>query len=454
MSPGEWIHARETLLLQDLFRFLEYPGISAQPRHRPDLQATAEWIRTQLEALGFSVELLGDPPVVHGYYAGPAGAPTVLFYGHYDVQPPDPLELWTAPPFSPRIENEAIYARGACDDKGQVFAHLAAWRYLHERDGRLPVSIHTVIEGEEETGSETLYQVLSQHGTHWRSDVVVVSDTAFFSEGIPTLTVGLRGLVYTEIRVRGAQRDLHSGSFGGVAPNPALALAQILAALKGPDGRILIPGFYDRVRPVNLQERQIWRTLPADEQHYRKLTGAPTAAGEAGFLPLERIGVRPTLDVNGMHSGYTGEGSKTIIPSHAVAKVSMRLVPEQDPAEIWERFRLYVQTIAPSDVEVEAVLLHEPAPAFETPTDSPYYHLAEKAIEEAFGSRPVPVREGGSIPVLTALRDATGGAPVVLMGFGLPSDAVHSPNEHFQLRQLRGGIHAAIRFYEGVGQIR
>lgn len=453
MTPIEWIHTREADLMRDLIRFLEYPSISAQPQHRQDLVATAHWLKTQMEALGFSVELYGDPPVVHGYYDGPAGAPTVLFYGHYDVQPPDPLELWTSPPFSPRIADGAIYARGACDDKGQVFAHLAAWRYLHERDKRLPISLHVVIEGEEETGSETLYRVLKARGTQWRSDVALVSDTAFFSEEIPTLTVGLRGLVYTEIRVRGARRDLHSGSFGGVAPNPAIALARILSALKGLDGRIQVPGFYDRVRPVASQERHMWRQLPADEGHYQELTGARSASGEVGFSPLERIGVRPTVDVNGIYSGYIGEGAKTIIPAQAIAKVSMRLVPDQDPTEIWESFRSYVQMIAPPDVDVEVMLLHEPAPAFETPTDSVYYRLAEKAIEEAFGVRPVPIREGGSIPVLSALREAIGGAPVILMGFGLPSDAVHSPDEHFRLRQLWGGIHAAIRFYEEVGQI-
>jgi len=452
MSPLEWIDAQRDFLLSELVEFLKFPSVSAQPKHRADLHATAEWLKRYLEALGFTVELLEEPPVVHAYYDGPAGAPTVLFYGHYDVQPPEPFELWESPPFSPRIHNGAIYARGACDDKGQVYGHLAAWRYLHQRYGRLPLSIHVVIEGEEETGSDTLYRVLKAHGPKWRSDVALVSDTAFFSESIPTLTVGLRGLIYTEVIVRGAQRDLHSGSFGGVAPNPAIALAQIIAALKNPDGRITIPGFYDEVRKIDPAERALWQNLPADEAHYERLMGSPATGGEVGFAPLERIGSRPTLDVNGMVSGYIGEGSKTIIPAEAKAKISMRLVPNQNPQHIWTQYKAYVESLAPPGVSVDVRLLHEPAPAFETPTDSIFYKIAEEAITEAFGKRPIPIREGGSIPVLSALREAIGGAPVILMGFGLPSDAVHSPNEHFQLRQLWGGIHAAIRFYEGAAK--
>ncbi|MCX8112444.1 MAG: dipeptidase [Bacteroidia bacterium] len=450
MHPTEWIKQRSPQLIQDLFAFLSFPSVSAQTQHRPDLKATAQWLKAYLEKLGFWVELWGEPPIVHAYRAGPSGAPTALFYGHYDVQPPEPLELWHSPPFSPRIADECIYARGASDDKGQVFIHLAAWQYLIERYGDLPLSIHAVIEGEEETGSETLYGMLRQHGKAWQSDVVVVSDTAFFAEGVPTLTVGLRGLVYTEITVRGPQRDLHSGSFGGVAPNPALALATLLARLKSEDGRIQIPGFYDRVRAPDEKQRRLWRRLPATDEHYQRLMGVSALSGEVGFAPIERISIRPTLDVNGLLSGYTGEGAKTIIPAQATAKVSMRLVPDQDPQAIWESFRQYISQLAPAGVEVEVRLLHEPAPAFETPTDSPYYQAAEQALTEAFGSVPIPVREGGSIPILSHLQRAVGHPPVILMGFGLPTDAVHSPNECFRLRQLWGGLHATIRFYESL----
>ncbi|MCS6895100.1 MAG: dipeptidase [Bacteroidia bacterium] len=454
MQPNEWLSRSYSDLLEELKEFLRFSSVSAQPQYKSELYATAQWLKGYLEKLGFVVQLIGEPPVVHGYYESSGEAPTVLFYGHYDVQPPEPLELWVSPPFSPRIADDSIYARGACDDKGQVFIHLAAWKYFVEAYGKLPVSIHVVIEGQEETGSETLYQVLAAHGMQWRSDVVVVSDTGFFSEDIPTLTIGLRGIVYGEIVVQGPSRDLHSGSFGGVAPNPAFGLSSILAALKGPDQRVCIPGFYERVRPISSAERQLWRSLPADEAHYIRLMGAPAVVGEVGFSPLERIGSRPSLDINGMYSGYTGEGSKTIIPAQAVAKVSMRLVPDQDPTEIWQLFKSYVESVTPPGFSVEVRLLHDPAPAFETPTESPYYQAAEKAIQEAFGKRPVPIREGGSIPVLSALQKSIGGAPVILMGFGLPTDAVHSPNEHFRLSQLRKGIHAAIRFYEQAALVR
>ncbi|RMF49126.1 MAG: dipeptidase [Bacteroidetes bacterium] len=450
MGVETWIAEQKARLLEDLVTFLRFPSVSAQPAHQADLYRTAEWLRTQLEALGFSVAFLGDPPVVYGRYSGPPEAPTVLFYGHYDVQPPEPLELWESPPFEPRLTDEAIYARGATDDKGQVFAHLAAWRYLQDHYGGLPVSLHVVLEGQEETGSEVLYEVLAKQGKDWRSDVVVVSDTAFFSEEVPTLTVGLRGLLYTEIRVEGPKRDLHSGTLGGVVENPALALARILAALKGPDGRVRVPGFYADVRPPDPRERALWRSLPATEDYYLELTGAAELAGEVGFSPLERVSVRPTLDVNGLWSGYTGPGSKTIIPATAAAKVSMRLVPNQDPDRIWEAFAAYVRAVTPPGVRVQVEKLHPPAPPFETPTDSPFYQKAEEAIAVAFGKTPIPLREGGSIPVLSALRQAVGAAPVILMGFGLPTDALHSPNEHFRWRQLWGAVKALVHWYEGI----
>ncbi|MCX7605694.1 MAG: dipeptidase [Bacteroidia bacterium] len=447
MTPRLWIAENTERLLQRLQDFLRFPSISAHPTHRSDLQRTAEWLRGFLSRMGFEVELLGDPPTVYAHYAGPEGAPTLLFYGHYDVQPPDPLELWVSPPFEPQIRDGAIYARGACDDKGQVFAHLGAWEYFIETQGQLPLSLHVLIEGEEETGSETLYSLLKEGREKWKSDAVIVSDTAFFAEDIPTLTVGLRGLLYAEIRVRGPQRDLHSGSLGGIVENPALALAYILTALKGRDGRVRIPGFYQGIQAPDAQERQLWRSLPANEEYYRKLTGSPSLAGEVGFTPLERVSIRPTLDVNGMKSGYTGIGAKTIIPAEASAKVSMRLVPGQDPESIWAAFRAYVQAISPAGVEIEIERLHEAAPAFETPTNSPFYKIAEEAVETAFGRRPIPLREGGSIPILHTLREVAGGCPVILMGFGLPTDAVHSPNEHFRLDQLWKGMEAAIEWY-------
>jgi acetylornithine deacetylase/succinyl-diaminopimelate desuccinylase-like protein len=439
-------------ILEGLFKFLRYPTISAQASYQEALSACATWLAQELSAMGFKTSLHGEPPIVHGYYAGPPGAPTLLFYGHYDVQPPEPLELWKSAPFEPTMRERAIYARGACDDKGQVWAHLMAWRYWHAHSG-LPVSLHVVIEGQEETGSETLYEVLRAQGAAWQADAGIVSDTAFFSEGFPTLTTGLRGLLYAEIRVQGPARDLHSGSFGGVVQNPAWALAMILASLKGADGRVRIPGFYEGVIQPAASERASWRSLPADEAHYRVITGAPSLWGEVGFSPLERATIRPTLEVHGLYSGYTGQGSKTIIPSEAFAKISMRLVPGQNPEAIWQALVAYIHEVAPPGITLQIEKLHEPAPAFLTPTDSPFYQAASEAVAEAFGQTPIALREGGSIPVLYALQEIVKG-PIVLMGFGLPTDQVHSPNEHFQLRQLWGGIEAAICFYEKAGQIR
>ncbi|MEN2993249.1 MAG: M20/M25/M40 family metallo-hydrolase [Bacteroidia bacterium] len=448
----DWIGRQKSSILDALIEFLRFPTVSAQPKYWGALEAAAQWLKGQLEGLGFAVRLLGEPPVVHGHYAKAPNRPTLLLYGHYDVQPPEPLELWESPPFAPRLTAEAIYARGASDDKGQVYAHLAAWRYFIETHGELPVNLHVVLEGQEETGSEALYAVLEKHAPEWRCDAVIVSDTAFFAEGIPTLTVGLRGLVYGELSVEGPVRDLHSGTFGGVVENPIWALCVILAALKGPDGRVRLPDLYTAVRPVAKDERRLWRQLPADAAHYEALAGAPLS-GEVGFTPLERIGVRPTIEIHGIWGGYTGEGSKTIIPTSAHAKLSLRLVPHQDPVEVWQRLEEFVHRTAPAGVKVTLRRLHPGAPAFETPTDSPYYQIAAEAVAKAFGRRPVPLREGGSIPILTALHEALGGVPIVLMGFGLPTDAVHSPNEHFKLTQLWQGLEALIYAYQGFGQL-
>ena len=451
MDIQAWIAQQRPNILEGLKTFLRYPTISAQTAYYSALHECANWLQEYLHELGFQTARYGEPPVLYAFYKGPVNAPTLLFYGHYDVQPPDPLDRWETPPFEPMIKEDALYARGACDDKGQVWAHLTAWRYWSEQGG-LPVSLHVILEGQEETGSETLYKVLAEHGHLWKADAGIVSDTAFFSEDIPTLTTGLRGLLYTEVRVDGPTRDLHSGSFGGIVQNPAWALATILSRLKGPDGRITIPGFYDEVLPPDPTIRRQWQTLPAHEAHYLAITGAPALWGEVGFSPLERATIRPTLDIHGLYSGYIGEGSKTIIPAYATAKVSMRLVPKQNPDKIWEAFRTYVEALAPPGVKVSVQRLHDPAPAFETPIDSPFYQAAAEAIQEAFGKAPIPLKEGGSIPVLSAIQTVVAG-PIVLMGFGLPTDQIHSPNEHFRLRQLWGGIHATIRFYQKAGLI-
>ncbi len=430
--------------LDELLEFLAIPSVSTDPAYRSEVERAAGWLAGRLEAAGFSAELVPTPghPIVYAERRVDPAAPTALVYGHYDVQPPDPLELWETPPFEPTVRDRRVYARGASDDKGQVMIHLAAVEDLGEG---LPVNLKFVIEGEEEVGSVHLFDFVREQRARLAADAVVVSDTAMFAKGLPTLTYGLRGLAYLEVFVEGAASDLHSGVHGGAAPNAALAAARLAAALKTEEGWVRIPGFYDRVRPLEPAERAEWQRLPFDEEAYRRMLGAERLEGEPGYGVLERRWARPTLDVNGFVSGWTGPGSKTVIPARASFKFSMRLVPDQDPDEIAALAEAYLQRAAPEGYRVR-VEVHQGARPVLVPRDAPPVRAAARALKAAFGRDPVFVREGGSIPIVTAFAEELG-APVVLMGFGLPDDNLHAPNEKFDLDNFEKGIEAAKAFY-------
>ena len=435
--------------VDDLKAALRIPSISAQPEHRDDVRRCADHIAAHLRELGMTgVEVVptAGHPVVYGEWLGAPGRPTALLYGHYDVQPPEPLELWTSPPFDPTLRNGNLHARGAVDDKGQVYMHLKAIEAHMKVHGRLPVNLKVVIEGEEEVGSEHLEAFINSRRERLDADVIVVSDTTMLGPDQPSLCYALRGILYTQIEVQGPARDLHSGHFGGAVQNPANALAAIIAALKDGDGRITVPGFYERVRALSAAEREAMRGLPFDEAAFIAETGASQAWGEKGYTTLERATARPTLDVNGMWSGYTGEGSKTVLPAFAAAKVSMRLVPDQDPPELFSRFEAYVKKLAPPSVGVKVLDLHHAVP-FLTDPDHPALAAARRALARAWTKPPVMTREGGSIPVMATFQ-RTHGLPSILMGFGLDDDQVHAPNEKFSLSSFHGGTKSVAYLYE------
>ncbi len=435
--------------------FLRIPSISALPDHAGDCRAAAAWLVDALTAAGVEhaevCETEGHPVVYADWLHAP-GAPTVLVYGHYDVQPVDPLDLWTSPPFEPVIVGERILARGAADDKGQVHAHVMAAAGLLATRGGFPINVKYLFEGEEESGSVNLDRWLERNRARLAADVVVVSDTGFFEGNVPAITTGLRGLMYAQIDVTGHEVDLHSGGFGGAVENPANALARILAALKGPDGRIRIPGFYDDVVPLSDADRADFAALPFDEAAYLERLGLPALAGEVGFTTLERRGGRPTLDVNGLWAGFTGAGSKTIIPAHAHAKVSCRLVVAQDPQRVFEQFKAYVEEIGPPGVRTTVTFLGGGRPSL-TPTDHPATQAAARAIEATFGAAPVYIREGGSIPV-TASFETILGLPVVLLGVVQPDCNAHAPNEWLDLRNYETGIRTFARVFDELRDVR
>jgi len=428
--------------LEPLLEFLSIPSVSTDPTHKEDVRKAALWLEAKLQALGFRTELHETPlhPILYAERLLDESAPTVLVYGHYDVQPPDPLELWESPPFSPTLRDGRVYARGASDDKGQLWAHVAALEGLSAR-----VNVKFLVEGEEEIGSPNLLPFVRARREKLRADVVLISDGAMFAPHTPTLTYGLRGLCYLEVRLKGARRDLHSGAFGGVAPNPIQALGWILARLKDEEtGRVLIPGFYDRVRPVSEEERRLWP--PLDETALKGELGVEVLPGEEGYTPLERLWARPTLDPNGIWGGYQGEGSKTVIPAEAGMKLSMRLVPDQDPEEVASQVEAYLREVCPPGYTLEVLRLHGGKPVLTDPHSPPMRLMAE-ALEEVWGRPPVYAREGGTIPVVAELQDALH-APVVLLGLGLPDDNLHAPNEKLDLVNLEKGIAVIRRFYE------
>jgi acetylornithine deacetylase/succinyl-diaminopimelate desuccinylase-like protein len=435
--------------LDELKEWLRIPSVSAKSEHRDDTRRAAEWLVERMEEAGLQrAELIptAGHPVVIGEWRGAEGAPTLLVYGHYDVQPPEPLDEWTSPPFEPEVRDGRLYARGSVDDKGQVFLHLKAVEtYLAER-GSLPVNLIFVVEGEEEVGSPNLAAFLRKNRERLRCDAVLISDTGMFAPGLPSITVGLRGLAYMEIRVRGARSDLHSGEYGGAVVNPAMVLARILAQLHDERGRVTIPGFYDRVRELSDDERAALRALPFDEAELRAEVEVPALGGEAGFGPLERLWARPTLEVNGLLSGYTGEGAKTVLPGRAMAKVSMRLVPDQDYRETERMFAEHVRGLAPEGVTLEVEALHGGQPWYAQP-EGPVFAAVQRALRAAWGQDAVFIRGGGSIPIVQAFQE-TFGAPVVLVGFGLPGDNLHAPDEWFSIENFHRGTAAIATFYD------
>jgi acetylornithine deacetylase/succinyl-diaminopimelate desuccinylase-like protein len=439
--------------LEGLKAFLRIPSISALSEHKNDIRRAAEFARDELRSAGMTAaELIEGEgnPLVYAEWLGAPGKPTILFYGHYDVQPPDPLEEWKSPPFEPEVRGNDIFARGSADDKGQVYIQIKAVEGLLKTTGRLPVNVKFLLEGEEETGGEHIEAYVKTRPPRLKSDAVVVCDTEMFAPELPTICVGLRGMVYYELNVQGADHDLHSGVYGGAAPNPILAIAEIVTALKDRDGHILIPGFYDRVAPASAKERAAWASLPFDEQEYTaKEMGARELVGEPGVPLFERVWARPTLEVHGIRGGFTGEGAKTVIPARATAKISTRLVGDQRVDESIAQFKAAVAAATPRGVTAEVKVLHSGEPSLTNP-DNRFIHAAAEALERTFGKKTVYVRSGGSIPIV-GVFDRYLGIPSVMMGFGLPDDNLHAPNEKFHLPNFYRGIETVARYLEILG---
>jgi acetylornithine deacetylase/succinyl-diaminopimelate desuccinylase-like protein len=449
----DFIQINRERYLTELKALLAIPSISALPEHAGDVRRCAEWCADEMQRVGLrNVRLMETPgnPVVYGDWLGASDAPTILFYGHYDVQPVDPLNLWQSPPFEATIRDGEIYARGAADDKGQVFMHLKAIEAHLKQNARLPVNLKVILEGEEEVGSEHLDDFIRAHKDDLKADVVVISDSPMFARGVPSICYGLRGLVYCQIDVRGSSTDLHSGSFGGAVANPAFVLAQMLAQMKDRSGHVRIPGFYDAVKDLTETERKAWASLPFNEKAYRKDFGIPRVYGESGYTTLERTWARPTFEVNGLLSGFTGEGAKTVLPAVAMAKVSMRLVPDQDPDTIADLFQKYVEQIAPKTVDVTITRMHGGKP-WMTSFDNSFVQAAGRAIEKGFGRAPVFTREGGSIPVVSTFQEELG-LPSVLFGVGLPDENAHAPNEKLDISNFHNGIIASAFLYDEISR--
>ncbi len=456
MSSPAVTYARQNhpRFLSELKDLLRIPSISTLPENKDDCRRAAHLLAAELARIGLEHARLietGGHPLVYADWLHAAGKPTALFYGHYDVQPTDPEEEWLSPPFEPTERDGNLYGRGTCDDKGQVWAQVKGLESLLASTGNLPINVRTLFEGEEEVGGEGIEAFVASKPPELKSDFALVSDTELFAPGLPTLCVGLRGMIYTELEVRGAKQDLHSGMYGGAAPNPFVAIAQMIAKLKDEDGRILIPGFYDDVIPPSPEELAAWQSLPFDEEHYRLTeVGSRTLVGEPGYSVLERTWARPTVDVHGIPGGFIGAGAKTVIPAKAVAKVSMRLVPAMTPAKAFALYKAYVEKIAPAGVDVEVRLIHSGDPCL-VRVDNPYVKAATTALHEVWGKDTVFIRSGGSIPIVGDF-DRHLGIPSVMMGFGLPDDNIHAPNEKFNLNNFYLGIESIVRFLEEAGK--
>jgi acetylornithine deacetylase/succinyl-diaminopimelate desuccinylase-like protein len=444
----EYIASNKDRFLSELFDWLRIPSVSADSRHKQDVRKAAEFLKEKLSSAGVdTVEICETKghPIVYAEKIIDSKLPTVLVYGHYDVQPADPVNLWTSPPFEPVVKNDKIYARGSCDDKGQVYMHVKAFEVMMKHN-LLPCNVKFMVEGEEEVGSDNLGTFVKENKSKLKADIILISDTALISLEHPSITTGLRGLSYMEVEVTGPNRDLHSGVYGGAVANPINTLCAMIASLHDAEGRVAIPGFYDKVQELTAAEREALNKAPFDLNDYKKELSIDDIKGENGYTTLERTGVRPTLDVNGIWGGYTGEGAKTVLPSKAHAKISMRLVPNQVSSEITELFTKHFQKIAPKYVKVKVTAHHGGEPAV-TPTNSEAYKAASKAFEEVWGKKPIPTRDGGSIPIVALFKRELG-LDTVLMGFGLDSDAIHSPDEHYGVQNFLIGVETIVSFYK------
>ncbi len=445
----QFLAGAQTRIHDELHDFLRIPSVSASTEHAPDVRRAAEWVSAQCLAIGLTTSQVIDTPghpIVLAEWRNAPGKPTVLIYGHYDVQPPEPLELWTSPAFEPTVRDGKLYARGSVDDKGQLFLHLKALEAHLATRGTLPVNVIVLAEGEEEVGSENLSPFIAEHAARLQCDAVVISDSTMFSPGQPSILSSLRGLAYFEIRVQGPTSDLHSGMYGGAVINPAMELARILSTLHHVDGRIAIPGFYDAVKPFPDAVIAQMRGLPFDEEHFRAEVGAPALGGEYGYTVLERLWTRPTCEVNGLLSGYTGEGAKTVLPAHAMAKVSCRLVPDQDPAVIEQLMHDHVHSVASAGVTVDVRHLHGGKP-WRAELNGPIFDAARRALMAAFGKEPVITGEGGSIPVVGDFQRLLD-VPVLLVGFGLPGENAHAPDEWISVENFELGMRAMAALWD------
>jgi acetylornithine deacetylase/succinyl-diaminopimelate desuccinylase-like protein len=448
MTAKTFIHENKDRFIEELIGWLRIPSVSADSQYKGDVRKAAEYLKVKFEEAGVDkveiCETKGHPIVYAEKMIDPA-LPTVLVYGHYDVQPADPLHLWDSPAFEPVIKDDKIYARGACDDKGQVYMHVKAFETMMKQNA-LACNVKFMVEGEEEVGSDNLGEFVIANKEKLKADVILISDTALISLEHPSITVGLRGLSYMEVEVTGPNRDLHSGVYGGAVANPINVLSKMIASLHDERGSVTIPGFYDKVAALTAEERKAMNEAPFNLDEYKKDLDIADIQGEEGYTTIERTGIRPTLDVNGIWGGYTGEGAKTVLPSKAHAKISMRLVPNQISSEITELFTKHFKSIAPKGVKVKVTAHHGGEPAV-TPTDSKAYQAASAAFVEVFGKTPIPTRDGGSIPIVALFKKELG-LDTVLMGFGFDSDAIHSPNEHYGIKNFVLGIETIVAFYQ------
>ena len=441
--------------LNELKQFCAIPSVSARSEHKGDIQRAAQWVADQMKSIGLEkVELVSTDrhPVVYGEWLHAPGKPTLLFYGHYDVQPAEPLDQWLSPPWELTLRNGELFARGVVDDKGQVFMHFKALEAFMKKQGRLPVNVKFMIEGEEEVGSENIYKFIHERKDRLGCDALLVSDTTMLGKGVPSVCYGLRGLCYFEIEITGPTVDLHSGSFGGGVPNPITILCEMMAKLHDKNGRVTIPGFYQDVRLLTKQERKQLKALPFSDKRFQETTGAPQLVGEKGFSTVERIWSRPTLEINGIYGGYTGEGAKTVIGSTATAKFSTRLVADQDPAKITKLVRKHIEKITPKSVRMKFTL-HSEGDAWIAPFDHPLVQAGKTALEKGFGKKAVFIREGGSIPLVATMYKEFN-KPCVLLGFGLPDENAHAPNERLNLENFQKGIVSLAYYYDEASRTR